>query len=87
MARQRSGFAQGRTRRRTGWEEGPGGVAVTQYTGTSVKIHGSAASSLVDGLTVARIRGLWRCFLNGTVTAAGDGYQGAIGIGIATDLY
>ena len=70
-------------RRLTSWEEGPGGVAATAFSSTGSLFLGSAVAPLTAGLTIVRIRGRFTIFL-GLVTAAGDGFQGAMGIGIAT---
>ena len=51
---------------------------------TAVNSFGSAvAPQFGDGLTVVRTRGLFTAMLT-LATAAGDGFVGAIGIGIAT---
>ena len=83
MARQR--FTRGRAvaRRRTGWDEGPGSQTPAAITTTGQSFLGAVAASLQDGLTVARIRGLLS-FVQTVTTAAGDGFHGAVGIGITT---
>jgi len=81
----RKGFPRGRgsSRRKTAWTVGPGGVSATPVLSSSSGFIGSASQPLVEGLTVARIRGLFSVVLN-VATAAGAGFQGAVGIGIAT---
>ena len=84
MARRRE-FTRGRsTRRGVGWEEGPGGHAVTQLTNTGSTILNAGAQALVDDITLMRTRGNAHVFLNGAATGAGAGYHGALGIGIVT---
>jgi len=86
MARQRSGFNRGnaRSRRRTGWEEGPGSSSVAAaFSASGSAILGAGLVALADGLTVARIRGNMELVLN-SATAALSGYHGAVGIGKTT---
>ena len=74
----------GRTlRRRSSWEEGPGGTALTPLSASSVAFVGSAVQAAIPGITVVRIRGFLSWYLT-LATSAGDGFQGAFGIGIAT---
>ena len=80
----RRGFSQGHSqRRRTGWEEGPGGLASTGISATASGFLGAALIPLLDGLTLVRTRGLFNLVLS-AAASAGDGYQGAIGIGLTT---
>ena len=81
MARQRSGFTRQSPRRRTGWEKGPGDSPATNFLATSSVILGAGSTALLDGLTFVRIRGAFQAFLK-SVSASGDGYHGALGIGI-----
>ena len=84
MARTRSGFSRGHSqRRRVGWEAGVGGTSGQGVTTSAAGFLGSAIEILEDGLTLARTRGAFNAELL-TATAAGDGFQGAIGIGIVT---
>ncbi len=84
MARTSRGSFRARSpRRRTGWEEGPGTQAINGQSSSFAAIIGGGQSALVDGMTVARIRGQIEVYLT-AVTAAGDGYAGAFGIGIVT---
>ena len=69
-------------RRKTAWGVGPGSSAVASITVTSSQILGAGAASTLEGSTVVRIRGFFRLYLN-LATAAGDGFNGAVGIGIA----
>ena len=57
--------------------------APVSLTGTSVSIIGAGQSVLDDGLTLVRTRGQFEAFLVAS-TAAGDGFSGAIGIGIVS---
>ena len=83
MARSRSGLTQVRSHRNTGWEEGPGGTTERQSITSEAGFVGQALSILADGLTLVRTRGLFRAQLE-VITAAGDGFQGAFGIGKAS---
>ena len=83
MARSRSVSFPGRTRRRVGWDDGTGGVPAQAVTGSTVAFVGNAVSVLTDGTTLVRTRGQLDVFLAG-YSAAGDGYQGAFGIGVTT---
>ena len=86
MARRRSGSFQGSHagRRGKGWEEGPGGSAVTTFTASTQAILTNGAQFLQDGLTVLRLRGSLQAFLV-SANAAGDGFHCAIGIGIVSE--
>jgi len=84
VARQRSGLIRASGRRRRGWSDGPGGTGVTTFTASAHTILGSGAVSLLDGQTIARIRGALAITMV-SATAAGDGFSGAIGIGIASE--
>ena len=79
-------FSRGRppARRRTGWDLGPGQNAVTEITSTSVTILGSGIILLIDGATLVRTRGSFQAYLT-AVAGAGQGFHGAIGIGIVNE--
>ena len=79
--RSRGGFSG--NRRKTSWSAGPGGTAVTSVVGSSTQLLGSTVTPTEVGLTIARIRGNLKMHLL-SATAAGDGFQGAFGIGVAT---
>ena len=83
----RSGFrTSGGQRRKTTWTGGPssGVDGGPQDVSTSSSVLGTTASLVAeDGITVVRIRGDLSIFLM-TAAAAGDGYHGAVGIGIAS---
>ena len=81
MARQ---FQQSQ-RRRTGWEEGPGTMTESQVTttNTSVILGNGQINVDNDGLTVVRLRGMFELVLE-AATNPGDGFDGAIGIGIVS---
>ena len=70
-------------RRSRTWSLGPGGTGVTVFTASSVAILGSGVTPVGTESTLARTRGLLEIFLTGA-TSAGDGFQGAFGIGKAT---
>jgi len=79
------GFRQKRVaaRRRTAWDNGPGGTSA-EVISTSIRaIVGLGVSPNLDGITFARIRGVLDLLLTSTSVAAG-GFSGAFGIGIAT---
>ena len=83
MARRRSVARS--ARRQTDWGQGAG-----QFTAATLTLTSSGATLMdtgtlfsVDGLTVARIRGHLELVLT-TASAVGNGYTGAIGIGVVT---
>ena len=79
----RSGFTRtSGARRLTNWGLGPGGTAAAALASSSAQILGGSIQ-FADAGTVVRIRGQFDAFLNSS-TSAGDGFQGAVGIGIAT---
>ena len=86
MARRR-GFSQAvgtRTRRATNWGIGPGGTGITSISASSSVILGSGVALVTtDPVTIVRTRGQFDAFLTSASTP-GDGYQGAIGIGIVS---
>jgi len=76
----------GGRKRRMSWFNGPGGTAVTQLTATGSSLMGSTvtpAAGQEDG-TIVRTRGLFDAFIEQTPAADGDGYFGAVGIGVAS---
>jgi len=70
-------------RRRKGWDFGPGGTAVTVISASSSVFLGMFVQPTTDGLTLLRLRGMLSFYLTAAAAAA-DGFQGAIGIGIAS---
>ena len=70
-------------RRETAWTIGPQEVDGS-HSSTSTSLWSGTVVPAIDGLTIIRIRGFVRALLQ-TATAAGDGFFGAFGIGIATD--
>jgi len=70
------------TRRKTSWIQGPGDATIIVMSGSSTLGFGSSVG-LFDGETVIRVRGSLQAFLT-SVTAAGDGYHVAVGIGVFT---
>ena len=85
MPHSRSGFSRpNRSRRQTGWEAGVGGTAVAALINDTPIFLGSGVQPQVDGLTLVRTRGLFSIELD-VITAAGDGFFGAVGIGICTN--
>ena len=81
----RRSFARSQ-RRKTSWQIGPqSGVngAAVAISASQATLLNTVAVVLEDGLTLVRTRGEFTAFLR-TSTAAGDGYHGAFGIGVAT---
>ena len=78
-----SSRASAPSRRRTGWEEGPGTLTATAFSSSSVAILGNGQEFLADGGTIVRIRGAIELVLS-SVGSVLDGYDGAIGIGIVS---
>jgi len=86
LALQRGRFRgrQSSLRRRKAWELGPGGVTAQTGIASSVAIIvTSTVSTLLDGLTVMRIRGSLELWL-GTSNGAAGGFAGAFGIAKAS---
>ncbi len=86
MAR-RSGFSRGRPSSSgvsRQWNAGTGGTAVTTVSGTSQGFLGSAVQPTADELTVMRTRGLLDLFVSGAPSSDGDGFFGAVGIGVTS---
>ena len=82
--RRRSSFPRsGGQRRKSSWSVGPDNQNGTALTGNAVNIWAISSQPTVSGLTLVRTRGEFLIFLE-TATAAGDGYVGAVGIGVAT---
>ena len=84
MAR-RNVFPRGatRSRRLTSWDEGVGGGSPVVESATITRFLGSALQFDGDGLTLVRTRGEFMANLT-AASAAGAGYVGAVGIGLAT---
>ena len=81
---QRRGFTRGRTTRRlTDWGLGPGTSGATAFTTSSAAIIGAGITPSTL-LTVVRTRGLFDAFLTSS-TSPGDGFFGAVGIGLASE--
>ena len=76
------GSRQGKSRR-TEWFEGVGGVTPVAFTASSVSLLGSGIITNVGEETLIRTRGLLDIFLK-TAGSAGDGFFGAIGIGLVS---
>ena len=72
-----------RSQRLTQWGQGPGGLASNSLTGTGSQLLGSAIAFGAAG-TVVRIRGWFDAYLS-SYTTAGDGFQGAVGIGLVSE--
>jgi len=71
-----------RSRRQTQWGLGPGSGIVTPLSATGSALLGGGVSFAQSG-TVVRIRGGFQVYLR-TVTSPGDGYHGAVGIGLVS---
>ena len=82
---QRRGFSQAvrkAPRRLTNWGMGPGGTAVVTRSSTGSAILGSGVTFGAAG-TVIRTRGHFSAALI-SFSASGDGFHGAIGVGVAS---
>jgi len=78
------GFPRGHpSRRRTEWFFGVGGTALASQSDSSAQFLGASVTTSFGEETVVRIRGLFDMFLVSS-TSPGDGFFGAVGIGIAT---
>ena len=83
MARPR-GSSRGRTNpRKTSWGLGPGDQGPVVITGSGNTILGNGAAPSVLGATMVRIRGQLGLTML-AATAIGDGYTGAVGVGVVT---
>ena len=69
-------------KRLTNWGVGPGGTAALGITSSTAALLGSGIVVTAAG-TIVRLRGHFAAFLT-SYTTAGDGYQGAVAIGIAS---
>ena len=86
MARPRRTFNRGQsTRRRVGWEEGPGASAAENFLASGSAILGAGLQVLEDGVTLVRTRGSLSAFLVEAVSSPGDGFHCAIGIQVVTN--
>ena len=83
MARQRGFPLRTTSKRQTSWGFGPGGTGVKALISSGVSLLGSSLVPVNEGMTVVRTRGQVDLMLNSAV-AASDGFQGAVGIGIAS---
>ena len=79
----RRGTFPSRQRRKTTWETGPGGTDALPITASTASLVGAGLTFLVDGTTVARIRGELM-IMQSQATASLDGMRGAFGIGLAS---
>ena len=71
-------------RRRTGWDFGPGSGGVDVISSSSTGFFGvQGATFLRQGDTLVRSRGDVEMFLT-AVGASGDGFEGALGMGLAS---
>ena len=83
MARSRSGFPRGPSRRRVGWEVGPVTTGVNQTASTSALGTGGT-QALLDGLTLVRMRGHCAIYLS-VADAALSGFHGALGVCVISE--
>ena len=84
MARPR-GFSHQRSRRQTTWGIGPGATGVSVFSATGSQIIGAGiVPSAESKSTLVRLRGYVEIVLEAAANI-GEGFQGAIGIGLVTD--
>ena len=69
--------------RRTEWFAGVGGTGVATFTASSIAILGTGIITNVGEETLVRVRGLFDAFLT-SATSPGDGFFGAVGIGLVS---
>ena len=81
MARRRQ-FVTSGARRRTGWDIGPGSSTLQTVTASGSIIVGLGSETVLDGITIVRIRGLLRLVL--LAGGAAEGFIGAFGICIVS---
>ncbi len=81
-------FARRSPPRQTGWGVGPKsnplGAISSTFSATGSQLGGLVAVPTIDGITIIRLRGEF-LFKLLTATAAGDGFFGAVGVGLFTD--
>ena len=84
MARGRS-FTARAPRRKTQWFGGPGSTAVTAVTASGSQLLGVAVSAAAgqEDHTLIRTRGILDIVMT-SATSGGDGFFGAVGIGLVT---
>ena len=71
-----------RSRRLTDWGFGPDDAIFT-FTATSAQLWDTGVQISTQKATFVRLRGMFHAFLT-VSTAAGDGFFGAVGIGVVT---
>ena len=84
MARPRGAFHRAPARRQTSWGLGTGGTAATTVSASAVGFLGSTYQITEVTMTLVRTRGIVSFNLK-NADAVGDGFFGAVGIGLATD--
>ncbi len=67
------------------WGAGTGGTGVTLINATGSTILGAGVQTTGSELTLLRTRGIVDLFTKGTVATDGNGFFGAVGIGVFTD--
>jgi len=81
-------LARSPSRRKVGWGTGPksgtSGAPIQGISGSGSNIGTIGATPSSDGITLVRLRGMTHLFL-ATSGGVGQGFHGAIGVGIATD--
>ena len=70
-------------RRKTSWEFGPGGTAVTTISAPTTTVIGGGVAAAENGLTLVRLRGSLQAYLK-TGDGANAGFHCTFGIGIAS---
>ena len=73
----------GKTSRSTAWFFGPGDVTSQVTSASGQVILGTGRQAIVEGLTIIRLRGEFIAYLT-AATGLGDGYSGAVGVGMAS---
>jgi len=86
VATRHSSFVSSRARaprRKSSWEFGPGGTAVTSVGSSTSVIIGGGVAAGQNGLTLVRLRGSLQAYLTAT-DATNSGFHCAFGVGIAS---
>ena len=83
MAHRRGSFQRSPARRRVEWGLGPGGSALVNLDSSSFSLLGAGIQATVPAMTIVRMRGLFSATLK-TAAAVGDGFTGAVGVGLVT---
>ena len=84
MAHSRGFRNRSQSRRRTEWFQGVGGVTVVTSSTSQAQLLGAGVITTFGEETLGRTRGLFEAQVVGAPASDGDGYFGAVGIGVVS---